>query len=240
MLRKTKGIVLRQYKFSDNKRIVNVFTKTSGKKAFIVYYSAKTKKTKINLFQPFFILNLEFDEKENKNVGYIKEVSIDIPFKTIPYSPEKTAIVFFLVEVLSKIIEEDYTDEKFFDFLESAILLLDKKEKIANFHLSFLATMSIYIGIMPKSNYSSENKFFDLREGVFSSKFQNQYSMDAFISSKFNDILKTGIENSDEVKLVQSDRKILLKKILDFYTFHYSHLQNLKSLEVLAQVFNES
>ena len=104
MIQKTEGIVLRFHKYSDNKRIVNIYTRSSGKKSFTVYHSAKSKKVKVNLFQPFFILNLEFNEKNSRKIGYIKEAAISIPFQSIPYEPEKTTIVFFLTEILSKII----------------------------------------------------------------------------------------------------------------------------------------
>lgn len=237
MFRKTEGIVLRQQKISDNKRIVNVLTKTSGKKAFVIYNSKKSKKNKVNLFQPFFILNLEFNEKENSNFATLKETSIAYPFKTIPYRPEKTSIVFFLTEIVGKIIEDNFVDEPLFNFFRDAIILLDNHDKTANFHLSFLVTMSIYLGIMPDSNYSDENKFFDLKEGAFTSVFRKEYSMNETISRKFHELLDAGIQNFSEIKLVQSERKNLLKKILDYYYLHFNNLKNLKSLEVLEQVF---
>ncbi|MBN2893231.1 MAG: DNA repair protein RecO [Bacteroidales bacterium] len=239
MLRKTEGIVLRFQKIADNRRIVNIFTRSSGKKAFVVYNSSKSKNNKINLFQPFFILNLEFNEKENSDFAALKEVNLAYPFQTIPYQVEKSSIVFFLTEIVGKIIEGNFVDERFFDFLKNSILLLDNHTKTANFHLSFLAAMSIYIGIMPDSNYSSFNKYFDLREGVFSSQFNNQFSMDEFTSRKFNEILEAGMQNFDEVKLVQAVRKMLLQKILDFYSFHFNNVQNLKSLEVLQEMYGE-
>lgn len=238
MLQKTEGIVLRSHKFSDNKRIVNILTKSSGKKPFVVYQSSKSKKIKANIFQPFFILNLEFNEKKNQQVGYIKEAEISFPFQSILYEPKKTAIVFFLTEIISKIIEDDFVDEKFYNFLRNSILLLENHQKTANFHLSFLATMSIYVGIMPKINYSNKNKYFNIKEGTFCHQFLGQHSIDEYSSKKFYEIIEAGMQNFDRVKLIHSERKNLLKKILDFYTYHYSFIQNLKSLEVLEQIFS--
>lgn len=239
MLRKTEGIVLRYHKYSDNKRIVNILTKTSGKKSFIVFHSSKSKKNKTNLFQPFYLLNLEFNEKENRQLTYLKEVEVSIPFRSIPFDPKKTAIVFFLTEILMKIIEDDYVDKNIYEFLKNSILLLENHNKTANFHLSFLLALSIYIGIMPKINYSDKNKYFNLKEGVFCSQFFGQYSIDEYTSKKLYEILETGIQNFDKVKLIRAERNKLLKKILDFYTYHYNSLQNLKSLEVLEQVFTD-
>ncbi|MBN2663899.1 MAG: DNA repair protein RecO [Bacteroidales bacterium] len=236
MIRKTQGIVLRQQKFSDTKRIVNIFTRDAGKKSFVLYNSSK-KNNKINFFQPLFVLNLEFLEKQNSKLLNIKDVSIFKPYKSIPFVPEKTSIVFFIAEVLNKVIQEHFVEQHFFDFIVNALYVLDNHNKPANFHLSFLSAMSIYLGIMPEFNYSSENKYFDLKEGQFSKYYSKNYSMDEISSLKFNEILSLGIENFDAVKLNQQERKILLGKIIDFYSLHFS-INNLKSIEVLTEIFS--
>lgn len=237
MLCKTQGIVLRQQKIADNKRIVNVFTRKSGKKSFIVYNSYRSKKNKINLFQPFFLLNLEFNAKENSNIVSLKEATIAHLFQTIPFDPFKSSIVFFITEMVEKIIMENYADERFFDFLYNSVIMLDKHNKTANFHIAFLVAMSIYAGIMPDANYSEKNCFFDIKEGRFSSKYDKLFSMNYFISKKFNEILKCGMQRFDEVKLIQADRKILLNKIIEFYSYHFDNIKKIKSLKVLEQVF---
>ncbi|HDQ15575.1 MAG TPA: DNA repair protein RecO [Bacteroidetes bacterium] len=234
MFVKTQAIVLRQNKFSDNKRIVTILTQSHGKKNFIVYNS---KKNKNSFFQSFFILNLDFNYKENQNLTSIKEVALNVPFNSIPYNNEKMAIAFFLSEIINKILEENFQDTVFFDFLKNSIILLDNHPKPANFHIAFLAAMSVYVGIMPKQNYSVENKYFNFRDGQFSFLFDKQFSFNEFYSFKFQEILNAGIEGFDNVKLIQSERNILLKNILEFYAFHFNSIKNLKSLDVLQEVF---
>ncbi len=234
MFHKTQGIVLRQQKISDNKRIVNVFTKSAGRKAFIIYNS---KKSKINFFQPFFILNLEFLEKNNKTISSLKAAEIAVPFKSIPYTVEKSSIVFFLTEIIDKIVEYDFIDEVLFDFFKNAIIELDNQQNSANFHLFFLTQLSVYMGIYPKDNYSERNLFFDLREAAFSNYYNQNYSMDEVISRKFYDFLQTEANDFVNIKLSKAERKKLLQKLLDYYTLHFNNLKNLRSLEVLEQVF---
>ena len=82
----------------------------------------------------YVVLNLEFQEKQNKTIHTIKEVSISRPYSSIPYTPEKTSIVFFIAEILNKIIDEGFVDERFFDFVVNSMYLLDESEKPANFH----------------------------------------------------------------------------------------------------------
>lgn len=236
MIRKTLGIVLRQQKFSDAKRIVNIFTRDAGKKAFMVYNSSK-KNNKMNFVQPLFVLNVEFLEKHNSKLLNFKDISIFKPYKSIPFVPQKTSIVFFIAEILNKVIQEHFVDERLFDFIVDALYILDNHDKPANFHLSFLSAMSIYLGVMPEFNYSEKNKYFDLKEGQFSKYYSKDYSMDEVSSLKFNEILSLGIENFDTVKLNQRERKILLGKLIDFYSLHFS-INNLKSIEVLTEIFS--
>ncbi len=236
MIIKTQGIVLRQLKFSDTKRIVHIFTKSSGKKSFVVYNSSK-KKNKMNFFQPLFVLNLEYNDKNNNKLLNFKEASILKPYQTLLSSPEKISIVFFIAEVLGKIIQDDFIDKRFFDFLVRSFYSFDKHEKPANFHLAFMAAMSIYVGIMPDYNFSTDKKFFSLKEGHFSEFYSKDYSMDEYTSLKFKQILDAGIQDFSVVKLNQRERQILLQKILNFYSYHFPSISNLKSIEVLGEIF---
>ena len=237
MIHKTQGIVLTQYKYTDNKRIVNILTKSAGKKSFIIFNS-RGKKNISNLFQPSFILNLEFSERNNAKLLNIKEASLFQPYNTIPYSPEKMSINFFLVEVLNKIIVEELVDERLFDFITNSFILLDNCERPANFHISFLLQLSVYVGIMPVMNYSDKNKFFDIREGKFTSRFIMGYTIDEFSSKKIAEITDAGIDGFKDVSMNRQTRAIILNKLLDFYAYHFSTVNNIKSLEVLQELFN--
>jgi len=235
MIRKTQGIVLRQHPYADNKRIVNIFTREAGKKSFVVYNSSS--KNKMGFYQLLFVLNLEFQEKQNKTIHTIKEVSISRPYSSIPYTPEKTSIVFFIAEILNKIIDEGFVDERFFDFVVNSMYLLDESEKPANFHIAFMSALSIFLGIMPEFNFSAEDKFFDIREGCFVSTYTKGYCMDEYTSAKFNHILDLGMTDFDKVSLNQNERNILLSKLIGFYAFNFNGFNNLKSVEVLNEVF---
>ncbi len=237
MIHKTQGIVLTRHKYTDNKQIVNIYTKSAGKKTFIIFNS-RSKKNNISLFQPLFILNLEFIEKNNTNLLNIKESSIFKPYQTIPTDPQKISISFFLVELLNKIIFDELVDERLFEFLLNSFLLLDKCQKPANFHISFLLQLSIYVGIMPIANYSTTNKFFDIKEGKFRSKFEQGYTFDEYSSKKIAEIINAGIIGFKDVKLSRQSRTIILNKIIDFYAYHFSTVKNLKALPVLQEAFN--
>jgi len=238
MINKTKGIVLFRQKYTDNKIIVNIFTRNSGKKSFIVFNSKSKKKNKINLFQPLFILDLEISQRQNRNISSFKDVSIYKPLTTVTSSPEKLAIVFFVAEILNKTIEDELVDESLFDFIMNSVFLLDNCKKPANFHIAFLAAYSIYIGIMPENNFNEINKFFDIREGRFLPYFSADYSMNENLSFKFFQILNQGITGFQNVKLSRNERNLLISKIINFFAYNFNSVNNLKTIDVLKEVFN--
>lgn len=237
MLKKTQGIVIKQQKYTDDKRIIVVFTRESGLKSFIVRFSS-SKKSFFNQFQPLFILDLEYTEKENQSMIWLKESSIHYPYKTIQNKPDKTSVVLFISEFLSKILENNFVDIHVFDFIKYSFLLYDNQEKNSNFHISFLISLSVYLGIMPTLDYSVENKFFNVRNACFSDKYEEYYCMNEVISKKYFDFYKINISESQNIKLIQNDRKQLLQKIIDFYAFHFKNIGKLNSLEVLSEMYS--
>lgn len=235
MVYKTKAIVFRKYQFNDSKKIVNLLTREAGKKSFVIYENSK----KINkaVFQPLFVLNIAFRDKNKGTVNNFIDVAIERPYVSIPYVPEKTAIAFFIAEILNKIIKSDFVDEQFFDFVVEALFLLDRISKPANFHIAFLSTMTTFFGIMPETNLSEKNLFFDIREGKFQPVFSENYCMDSEISKIFHTFLAMGMNKFDEIVLNKRQRNIIIKKIIAFYAYNYENLSDLKSIDVLNQVF---
>ncbi len=236
MLYKTSGIVLRQQKYTDNKRIVHIFTEKFGKKSFIIFSNSKSKNKFVQLFQPFFILNIEFSQNKN-NLATLKEANIGFPFKTIPFNTQKSAIVFFLSEIIWKIYDEQYIDEKFYHFFENAVKLLDNQSKPANFHIAFMTDLLYFLGLNPVKNFSETNKYFSIPDAKFFDKYDNQNCMDEKSSAIFYELLNSGLSKSENLIINKKEKKNVLDKILDFYTFHYSHLKNLKTLGVLEELF---
>ncbi|MEA3451503.1 MAG: DNA repair protein RecO [Bacteroidota bacterium] len=239
MISKTQGIVLNRYKYTDNKVIVHIFTRLHGKRAFIIYNSKSKKKKIINLFQPLFILDLEISQKQRSNFANIKEVSIHKPYQTLTSSPEKLAIVFFISEILSKTIDEEQIDEALFDFLIESFVLLDNCKKPANFHIAFLAAYSIYIGIMPENNFDVHNKYFNIREGKFTTKYSKDYSMNENLSKKFFSILDGGITGFQKIQFNKNERNAIISKIINFFAYNFNNISKFKSLDVLIEVFND-
>ena len=169
MIQSTRGIVLHSFKYGETGIICNIYTETHGKVAFLVQGARKHKaKLKANLFQPFFLLDLEIYYKEKRQLQKIKEARNAHPFETILYDNSKRSIAIFLAEVLNKTVQTEEADPQLFEFIYNHIKILDIKEKgLANFHLSFLIQLTKFLGFYPQNNFNAENKFFDFKHGFF-------------------------------------------------------------------------
>ena len=76
MLKKTKGIIFHQVKYSESSVIVKIYTELLGLQSYILKGVRKKKsKIKSNLLQPLTLVEMEVYHKENSEINFIKENS---------------------------------------------------------------------------------------------------------------------------------------------------------------------
>jgi len=241
MIQSTRGIVLHSFKYGDTSIISNIYTETHGKISFLIQGARKHRaKLKANLFQPFFLVDLEIYYKEKRQLQKIKEASNAYPFETILYDNSKRSIAIFLAEVLNKTIQSEETDKQLFEFIFNHIKILDIKEKgLANFHLSFLIQLTKFLGFYPQNNFNAENKFFDLKNGFFTKvKPFHKHHLNERESEILHEIMKYSADQHENLQIPHSIRNKLLDKIIDFYYLHHSGNIHFKSYQILKEVFN--
>lgn len=240
MIRKTKGIVLHSFKYGDTSIISNIYTQSHGKVSFLIQGARKQKANlKANLFQPLFLLDMEIYYKEKRQLQKIKEARMDYPFETILFDDSKRSIAIFLAEVLNKSIQSEDHDNQLFEFIAAHIKMLDLKEKgLANFHLYFLIQLTKFLGFYPQNNFNAGNSFFDLKNGYFTSSkpFHNHY-LNREESEIFHQIMEYSPDQHEDKDIPGKVRKKLLDQIINFYYLHHPTRMQLKSYEILKELF---
>jgi DNA repair protein RecO (recombination protein O) len=240
MIRKTKGIVLHSFKYGDTSLISNIYTESHGKISFLIQGARKHKaKLKANLFQPLFLLDMEIYYKEKRQLQKIKEARMDYPFETILFDDSKRSIAIFLAEVLNKSIQSEDYDHQLFEFIATHIKMLDLKEKgLANFHVYFLVQLTKFLGFYPQNNHNAEHTFFDLKNGYFTSTrpFHNHY-LNPEESKVFHKIMEYSSNQHENMEIPGKLRKNLLDSIINFYYLHHPGKMQLKSYEILKEIF---
>ncbi len=236
MLVKTKAIVISSLKFQEKSLIVKCFTLSDGLKSYFVRdaFSSRKSNQKIAYFQPFSILEIEAIHKNKGTLENFKEIKLAIPFQTIHNTITKSTIVLFLSEMMHYSIHEEEENEALFTYLETALLWLDTHDDMANFHLIFLLEATKYLGFYPDIS-DIDLPYFEMTEGVFS-PFNAISSLSVHETSLFKKLISLKFE-SDLKTFHIIERQLLLKIIIDYYSFHLDGFRKPKSLEVLKEVF---
>ena len=237
MLVKTKAIVISSIKYQEKSLIVKCFTLSDGLKSYFVRdaFSSRKSNQKIAYFQPFSILEIEAIHKNKGTLENFKEIKLAIPFQTIHNTITKSTIVLFLSEMMHYSIHEEEENEALFTYLETALLWLDAHDDMANFHLIFLLEATKYLGFYPDIT-DIDLPYFEMTEGVFT-PFNAISSLSQHETQLFKKLLSLKFE-SDLKTFHVIERQLLLKIIIDYYSFHLDGFRKPKSLDVLKEVFS--
>jgi DNA repair protein RecO (recombination protein O) len=236
MVVKTRAIVISSIKYQEKSLIVKCFTLSDGLKSYFVRdaFSSRKSNQKIAYFQPFSLLEIEAVHKNKGTLENFKEIKLAVPFQTIHSDVVKSTIVLFLSEMMHYSILEEEENEALFTYLETSLLWLDAHDDMVNFHLIFLLEASKYLGFYPDIS-EMELPFFEMKEGNFS-PFSAVSSLSEHETLLFKKLINLKLE-SDIKTFHVIERQLLLKILIDYYSYHLEGFRKPKSLEVLKEVF---
>lgn len=238
MLSKTRGIIFHVTPYAEKNLIVKIYTEFFGLQSYITYSRSKRSKIKPAFFQPLSLVDLVVEQKSTAKLQKIREISIDLPFHSIPFDTLKSSIVLFLNEVLYKSIKEEEANTKLFHFICYSLKILDvQTDHIQNFHLLFMIQLSKLLGFYPQGLFTNETPFFNLSEGNFEKQSPaHSHFLDPVLSKIFSSFLSINYENLKEITISNTIRKQLLEKVIEYFALHISSFRNIKSHEVLSTV----
>lgn len=231
MLHKTRGIALSYIRYRESSIIAKIYTEAFGIQSYIVngVRSSRSKSNRIALFQPLTLLDLVVYHKSKADTLHrISEIKCRIPFRTLPYEIVKSSLGLFLTEILTKCLREEEENTPLFEFLEEAVMYLDRVEKsYENFHLHALIQLAFFLGFGLEAVEDFANELRMQHYPVSPDAVQNA-ALQTWLSAPFG----------TPVVLDKSRRLSLLNMLLFFYKIHLDSLGEIKSLEVLHEVLN--
>jgi len=241
MLVKTKAILLRHVRYSDNSLIAHFYTQEYGRLSVMVKgISSKKGSAKFNYFQPLNIFNTEIYHYDNRELHNLKEMSLAyIPGK-IPGDIHRTSVALFISEILNNVIREEDVNRMLYDFIESSVITLDEMTAgISNFHLWFLVAFTDYAGIGP-SHTTINDGYFDMLTGQFTTLRPTHPDFIEPQSAKvLNRLLQMSAEEIGSLRMSGEQRTDLLERLLKYYSLHLTGIREIRSLQVLKDVFRE-
>lgn len=240
MLQKTRAIALHTIKYGDTSIVAYVFSEKFGRQSYLIKGAYNKKSTvKANLFYPLNLLELEVYSKGGNELQKVKEAANTPAYINIPINPVKNAIVLFLAEVLYRTIKEEAPNQPSFSYVFNSLQLLDlETDNPENFHLIFLFQLMKYIGFYPLSNHSSQNKYFDMVNGLFCAEPPiHGHFLHPDTSIVFAQLMNLNYSNSGQLNISGYNRRTILDYLLEFYKMQISGMGNIRSLQILHEVF---
>lgn len=241
MLQKSRGIVLSMLKYNDDSFIAHVYTQTDGQQSFLVRIP-KTKRASIrpSLFQPLALIDVEWRPKPGGGLSRPYSVTNACVFESLPFEPYKTAIVLFLSEFLHYSLATQSPDDTLFRFVESSIEWLDRcTSEYSNFHLVFLLRLSRFLGFYPNLENYAENCYFDMELSRFVRVPPlHSHFLQPADAALLPLLMRMRYETMYLLRLSRTDRNRLLEFINDYYKLHLPNFPELKSPDVLRDIFS--
>lgn len=240
MLIKTRAIVLHSFRYGESKMIAELLTESAGRLSCITRLSNSAKsKIKKQFFQPLTILELEIDMRRRTGLHAIKDARIAVPFFSIPFDACKLSIALFTAEFLLRATRNEQPDVLIYKYVESSVLWLDGiGRRFSNFHLVFMMRLTRFAGFFPNLDDYSDGCCFDLRNGCFTSSpplHRDYLAPDE--ACKIQLLMRMNYDTMHLYAMSRAERNRCVDVILNFYRLHVPDFKNIKSLDVLKELF---
>lgn len=235
----TKAIVLSSLKYGDTSLIVSCYTEQLGLKSFIAKGVFSKKKRNTALYFPLNEIDIAYKPKSNdQQLVFLKSAQAAYYYESLHFHPVKSAIVFFLAELLNLILKAEEHNEDLYQFIKQSLVLFDeKKEEFADFHLVFLMNLTHFLGFYPNDDNESA-QYFDLENGFFSESNSSINMLNPIETQLFKKLLNTPFDLESKNHFNQQQRGLLLEILVKYYQIHTNNFKKPNSLQVLHELFS--
>lgn len=240
MLVKTEAIVLHAIKFGESRLIVDMFTREVGRTSFAVPIPKTSKgRLKKQYFQPMTLLEVECDIRQRDQLQKLKDARLLAAYASIPFSPEKLALSLFTAEFLCHALRAEQQNEPLFVYLYDSMQWLDMIETgFANFHLTFLIRMSRFLGFYPNLDDYVRGCIFDLRTATFSLQVPTHRDfLQPDDAQRIHTLMRMDFPTMHLFRLSRQERNRITEVLLHYYQLHIPQFPELKSLDVLKELW---
>lgn len=237
---KGRGIVLHTLKYGDSSMIVYLLTDVGGRQSFMVQgvRSSNGRGSKAALFQPMFAVEFEGLVSSKMQMHRFREVHSGVVLQSLPFDVRKSTIALFMAETLYRLVKECEPNPNLFEFIWRSVEALDAiGDGVANFHLWFLARLSLLLGFGPGNEYAPGD-WFDILEGAFTPvKPDHTLFFPQAVAARFDGFLHRPIDELGRIGMNRTERVELLQALLTYYGYHLDAIHAVQSVRILQEVF---
>lgn len=250
MLNKSSIIVLHTIKHGESGLVVQCYSSTNGKQALYLRGGAKAN-IKSAKFHRLNVLDIITYSNSTSSMPQIREFTQAAALNSIRTNIYKNTIAIFISEIIVRTIREHEANPQLFTFIKTAIEILEQMERgIANFHIYFLVQLASMLGFKPHNNYSEKTPLFNISLACFTEPFLIFDGNKCIISEEstshltvkesylLHKILNTQFTQIESITCNGELRLNFAKKIISYLSYHLGISIEIKSLDVLHEVFN--
>ncbi len=243
MFVETKGVVIRQTKYSESDKILTIFTKEKGKVQAIAKGARRPKShlmgsTEIFCYSEFLMYN-------GKSLYNINQGQIIDSFYSLREDLYKLSYATFILELIdSSVLEEEPNDILFELLVKTLKILSEMKDDYKKLLFAFQIKYISFIGFKPQLNVCvncsgeiNNNLKFDILEGgvvcekCFTSNF-NQLNISSGVIDTMKRLLYTKLEDLDVINISKVEEKKIEEVLIEYIKSHIEK-KNFKSLDFL-------
>jgi len=241
MTEKLQAIVLNTVRHSDRALIAGVYTPRHGHLSLLIETgSARTARSRGAMLMPLSRIGFEVDLNTPRTLPRPRAMTFAHTYRTLYFSPQKSALVFFLAEFLTKLLRESDADPRVYKFISGSLDTLDAMQgPVANFHIVFLSSLAAYMGIQPNTEGYGRQAIFDMRAGCYTRLHPGHNDILLPPASEMPLLLqRLDYATMHRLHLRRAGRAALLDALLRYWGIHFPGTSNLRTPEVLASLFD--
>ena len=235
-----RGVVLNVIKYNDRNNIVHIYTDRHGLLSFLVA-QGKTAAARMRnaMMMPLSLVQFETNIVPGKDIFLMHDLQRTHRLNSIYADPVKNAVAMFISELLSHTIQEREQNRALFQYIKTAVLLLDNMSHgAANFHICFLYHLGAFLGIEPDIETYRDGYWFDMLGGTFvSSPGLGGKLLKPDDARVIMLLSRMTFSNLHKFRFNRDERNQMLDTIIAYYRLHNSTIGTLRSPDILKQLF---
>lgn len=244
MITTLHAVALRTVRYNDRQSILSAWTAEAGRMSFAMSESNSAEaRRRRALSMPMSMFEAVADIRPGRDIVTIRDMRPWPPTPNTATHPVRAAVAMFVAEVLSTTLRDaGAPDAHLYAFIASAARDIDTlpTPALAKYPLWFLHRLSIPLGFEPDFTEAAPGTWFDMRRGTFTPAPDPNVRDVADYRSMRPLLLIARMQPGQlqRLRLSSDIRKVLMNKILDYYTIHFTNMRNLRSLPVLEALFH--
>lgn len=247
-------IVINTLKYSEDKLIVNALSRSAARVTLLVRIAhSQRAAVRHTLFQPLSMLEVQWEANPRMSMLKPKAARPAMPLLSLQCDPTKSTVAMFLAEFLSHVTRNEFEGGLLYDYIAYALQWFDAAEKdYTNFHLVFLLRLTRFLGIEPNLDLNEEEPevpvhyaahqtrglYFDLQEGAYATvRPAHAYYIEGADAATLPTLWRMNFGTMQVFHLTGAQRSRILQALITYYRLHLPGIPELKSLDVLREVF---